>query len=247
MRHVSMWSMWRSGLYVCTVAVLSLTAMSVAAGCEGNDDSIEVTVAPTDAPAVTTLPDPTTEPADDVRPDDERALPDPSTLPDAVAPAGLGDAPLPDDAERVTALFEALPDDLLGATRDVVAVDPATIAARYESGDRTCAEIGLQAIDLSADEGSFYPEDWRAQHLVALFASGADWDVEQAGHDGDVYWVTFETYCGEEGMDQDEIISAAVWGEEDSPWFFSAGASDDIDRTTLITAFVDAAAAVADE
>ena len=40
----------------------------------------------------------------------------------------------------------------------------------------------------------FYPEGWRAEHLVAMFASGADWAVEEAGREGMRYWVMFQTY-----------------------------------------------------
>ena len=112
---------------------------------------------------------------------------------------------------------------------------------RYDTGDRRCSDVGFEAFDLTAAEDGFYPADWRAEHFVALFASGADWDVEDAGHEGTRYWVTFETYCGGEDMEQDEIISSAVWGEAGSPWVFSVGAPDAPGRDVLLTAFVDAA------
>ena len=77
--------------------------------------------------------------------------------------------------------------------------------------------------------------------IVALFASGADLDVGEAGHEGVRYWVTFESYCGGEDMEHDEIISSAAWGDEGSAWVFFVGASDTAERDILLTAFVEAA------
>lgn len=148
---------------------------------------------------------------------------------------------MPAEADAVVAVFEALPVELLGATRQVVELDPGTIAASYDAGDRECGQVGLQAIDLATDAGSAYPDDWRAEDVVALFATGADWDVEDAGHEAVRYWVSFETFCGGEDMERDEIISSAVWGDENSPWVFFVGARNTTERDELLTAFVDAA------
>lgn len=225
-----------------------------ASGCGGDDsesgstasdeDSATTVVATTDAPAQAASPTTITtgdvEPVEPIESDDDPPAPNPSTLPEATAPVGLSAPQLPDDAEGIVALFDALPDELLGGTRDLVNLGPGNIGASYDAGDRQCTEVGLQAIDLTANPGA-YPEDWRAEHLVALFASGVDWDVEDAGHEGTLYWVTFETTCGGEEIERDEIISGATWGNEGSPWVFFVGAPDDAGRDTLLTEFVDAA------
>ena len=214
----------------------------LALGCGSDDDPAGEEQSTTVSPSTTSAP---VEPADGDQTDtegvDEPPAPDPAMLPEAVAPAGLGLPRLPTDADAVVAVFEALPVEMLGATRQVVELDPGTIAARYDAGDRQCGEVGLQAIDLGTDAGNAYPDDWRAEDVVALFTTGADWDVEDAGREAARYWVTFETFCGGEDMERDEIISSAVWGDESSTWVFFLGARNTTERQELLTAFVEAA------
>lgn len=239
------------------LALVSCTALTLVGGCGEDGEPTAIDAPTTDPPPATTAPATTSgdEPGDDssrpvtddgVRAPDGPDVPDPSTLPERDAPAGLGGVTLPGDAEDVVSLFAALPLDLFGATREIDDADPGTIAARYDTGRRQCSEIGIQAIDLGRSDGSPYPEHWRAEHLVALFATGADWDVEDAAHEGPVYWVTFETSCGGETMQEDEVVSAAVWGAEGSAWIFSVGAADADGRETLMAAFADAARSEAD-
>lgn len=222
------------------LVALSLPAVLAIAAC--GDDEPEGGDAPTaETVPATTLEEGARDEGGGTEPTDGPAGPDPSTLPEAVAPVGLGAVSLPTDAEGVDALFDALPAELLGADREIVDLLPGMVGARYDTGERECSEVGLQAIDLAAENGP-YPDDWRADDVVALFASGADWDVEEAGHEAARFWVTFETYCGGEDMERDEIVSSAVWGDEDGSWMFLVGAADAADRELLLGAFVDAAA-----
>ena len=220
--------------------VLAVAGLSLPTGC-GDDPAGEN---PSITASTSTTP-PSGEAAEggqiDSEPIEEPPAPDPSTLPEEVAPAGLGLPQLPADAKAAVTVFEALPVEMLGATREVIEFDPGTIAARYDAGDRQCGEVGLQAIDLATDAGNAYPDDWRAEDVVALFATGADWDVEDAGREATRYWVTFETFCGGETMERDEVISSAVWGDENSSWVFFVGGRNTAERDELLTAFVDAA------
>ena len=232
---------WSNRSRRAVLLVLTVPGFLIAGGCGdddpvGEDTSTTVSTTVTSAPVEATGGDQTA--AESL---DEPPAPDPSTLPEAVAPAGLGLPRLPSDADEVVAVFEALPVELLGAIRQVVELDPGRIVASYDAGDRECGEVGLQAIDLTADAGNAYPDDWRAEDVVALFATGADWDVEDAGREAARYWVTFETFCGGEDMERDEIISSAVWGDGNSPWVFFVGARNTTERDDLLVAFVDAA------
>lgn len=243
----------RWGRVAAVVPLLAITFLSTA--CGGDDDADERT-STTPPPAATTgpsEPEPTapgtTEPGSDTeepRPEDPGAPPappDPSTIPEAVAPNGLGTVELPDAADGVVELFAALPGELFGGRLELDNLAPGRIAASYPVADRRCSEIGFQAFDLTASDGGFPPE-WRAENFVALFASGADWDVEDAGQDGDRYWVTFVTTCGGEDIEQDEVIASAVWGDGGSPWVYTVAGPDASGRSELLTAFVDAASQV---
>lgn len=232
---------WSDRSRRAVLIVLTVPGFLIAGGC-GDDDPVgEDTSTTVSTSARSTPVDGTDGDRAGSEPLDGPPAPDPSRLPEAAAPAGLGRPQMPAEADAVVAVFEALPVELLGATRQVVELDPGTIAASYDAGDRECGQVGLQAIDLATDAGSAYPDDWRAEDVVALFATGADWDVEDAGHEAARYWVSFETFCGGEDMERDEIISSAVWGDENSPWVFFVGARNTTERDELLTAFVDAA------
>lgn len=228
------------------VAALALWSVT---GCgSGDDDGADVppeTSAP-DAASTTAGPEdslPGTVDDDPAPPDGARPAPDPDSLPEAEAPGGLSDVVLPDDVAGVTALFAELPDELLGAARRPDAPMTDRITVWYDVAGRQCGDVGFQAMDLTAAEAG-YPPDWRAEHFVALFAGGADWDVEASGRDGDLHWVAFETFCGGEDMAQDEMISSTMWGDAGSAWLYSVAAPDATGRDALLTAFVDAAIAV---
>lgn len=235
--------------------VIPVLAMTAAAAC-GDDDGAENGSATTEVVAGTTdpsEPEPTapeaTGPGSDTGepapedPSDGPVPPDPSAIPEAAAPNGLGAVVLPDDPDGVVDLLAALPAELLGGERELENVAPGRIAATFTVAGRRCSDVGVQAFDLTASDGGF-PENWRAEDLVALFASGADWDVEAAGRDESRYWVTFTTSCGEVGMEQDELVSSAAFGDEGSSWVFVVAAPDAAGRDELLTAFADAAVTV---
>lgn len=165
--------------------------------------------------------------------------PDPSVLPDAVAPFGLGAVRLPEDAEAVQMLFDALPAELSPGARRDEGSPRGEMWAVYGS-TRSCAPVTLRAGDLSSLPEGFYPPGWTADWEVALFATGADWDVEGAGRDRGTFWVTWRTTCGGEGIDDSDVF-AATWGAEGGSWAFTAVAADAADREELIGAFVAAA------
>ena len=102
-------------------------------------------------------------------------------------------------------------DDSAGEEQSTT-VSTSTTSAPVEpaDGDRTDTE---RVDGPPAPDPAMLPED-----VVALFATGADWDVEDAGREAARYWVTFETFCGGEDMARDEIFSSAVWGDESSTW-----------------------------
>jgi hypothetical protein len=166
--------------------------------------------------------------------------PDPSALSEAPAPLGLDAARLPEDSEAVDVLFDALPTELLGGIRSIESSGSGQASVVYESTARTCAESTLQAVDLSVVGDRFYPPGWTAEWEVAVFATGADWEVEAAGRDGGLVWATWHTTCGGVGVEDSEVY-AATWGTGDSSWVFSAVSLDAAGRDALIAAFVAAA------
>ncbi len=96
--------------------------------------------------------------------------------------------------------------------------------------------------------GSLLPEP-RADLLVGAYVLGDDDDdytVEAAGHEGDLYWVTYISTNSGEGVDGVEEVYSIAWGEACSSVAFSAGAPTESGRTELIAAFIGAAAQVSD-
>lgn len=165
--------------------------------------------------------------------------PDPSELPDAAAPLGLGEVRLPDDSEAVQVLFDALPEEVSAGIRGDIPAPSGEQLVVYGS-TRGCAPAALRAGDLSALPDGFYPPGWSAEWEVALFATGADWEVEAAGRDRGTFWATWNTTCGGDGFDASEVF-AATWGAEGGSWVFTAASAEAADRDELIAAFVAAA------
>lgn len=102
-----------------------------------------------------------------------------------------------------------------------------------------CASIGLQALDVST--GDFYPEGWTAEQVVSAYTEGADWEVEDFGREGDLYWVRSSTTCSVEGEAGEDLGLTTMWGQAGSPWVFSAMAGSAEVRDELTAAFVTAA------
>jgi hypothetical protein len=173
-------------------------------------------------------------------PDDEEfSRPDPSSLAEAVAPHGIGEIAQPSDSDGITALFNNLPGSLLGEERTIEPISAGQLWATYGSTQPLgCGMVGIQAMKVS--EGGFYPQDWTAEHVVTVFASGADWDVTAAGRDGDLYWLLWETTCSSAVSPDEDSIFSATWGRAGDDWVYSAAASDPGGVDQLLAAFVTA-------
>lgn len=207
--------------------------VAVAAGCRSaGDNPSGSTSADTQPPASASAVAP--EPGDGYTP------PDPSSLPVSVAPQSLGEVDLPDTEADVLALFDRLPTDLAGGQRTDEQSGPDRIRVTYgTTGPVGCLSIGLQALDVST--GDFYPEGWTAEQVVSTYTEGADWEVEDFGREGDLYWVRSSTTCGEAGEAGEDLGLTTMWGQAGSPWVFSAMAGSPEVRDELTAAFVTAA------
>jgi hypothetical protein len=170
------------------------------------------------------------------------ATPSPDSLTEAIAPHGLGQVEMPDSASDIEALFGRLPSDLTGRPR--TGEFPRTVSGRINAsygvtGSRGCATVGLQAVNVSA--GDFFPGGSTSEFVIAMFSTGQDWDVQDSGRDGELFWVTFTTTCGTAGSPGEDVVSTLNWGIEGSPWLFSASADTTEDVDELTAAFVTAA------
>jgi hypothetical protein len=168
---------------------------------------------------------------------------DPTTIPEAAAPGRMIDAALPTDADGVVSLFDAFPTELLGASKDLNTARQGGIAADYSIAERV-TPVGFQAVDVPTSfYGAFLPEP-TAEYVAALFASGADWEVEAVGRDGERFWVEWNTTAGGEGFDGEETIWSLVVGDAGSHWAFIVNATDPSTRDELIDVFVATSVAV---
>ena len=191
------------------------------------EDEVEVEVSPT---SCSDAPDEWSEAID-------------GAAPAAPAPGGLAGATLPTDSDGVIALFDALPDELIGGAKTVSAWMPGVLEADYLSADRASRD-GFQAMDLPNNMmNSVLPEP-RADMMVAFFvlSDDDDYTVEAAGHDGDLYWVTFVGTNSGVGIDGVEEVYTITWGTACSPWAFVAVAPTEAGRDELVAAFVAAVA-----
>ena len=165
--------------------------------------------------------------------------PDPESLPGVVAPLGLSDIDLPDDAESIGELFNSLPSNLMGRQRmaQFDANTPGEIRASYGNTQPVgCGTVGLQATDVST--GDFFPQGWTAERVIAVFTTGADWNVEDFGRDGDLFWVRWNTTCSSGDSPEADSLFTMSWGKAGSPWVFSASAGEPGGRDELTAAFV---------
>ena len=166
-------------------------------------------------------------------------------VPEAPAPAGLAGVLLPTYVDGVNALFDALPDSLLGGVKAISSRTPSDLAADYMVPDRA-SRYGFQAMDLSTSfMGGVLPEP-RADMFVAFFvlSDDDDYTVEAAGHEGDLYWVRLISFNSGYGIDGIEEVYGLHWGEARSPWAFIVGAPTETGRDELIAAFITAASKV---
>jgi hypothetical protein len=222
-RRVHAWRFWSS----------AFLAVAVAASC-GNAG-----VGSSDPASSSTQP-PASASADVTEPGDEYTPPDPGSLPVAIAPQSLGEVDLPDTEADIVALFDRLPTELVGGQRAEEVAGPVRFRVTYGTTEPVgCSSIGLQALDVST--GDFYPEGWTAEQVVSAFTGGADWDVEDFGHEEDLYWVRWSSTCSVEGETGEDVSFTTMWGQAGSPWAYSAMAGSPEVRDELTAAFVTAA------
>ena len=196
-----------------------------------------ISPSPTPTPTPTQVPTPT--PSEITNGDSGFGEPDPDSLPEAVAPHGLGEISLPDQAQEITAMFDSLPPELIGRTRteELPGTGPGEINASYGKTEPAgCRTVGFQAMNVST--GDFFPQGWTAERVIAVFTTGADWDVEDFGRDGDLFWVMWNTTCSFETPDVTDSIWITSWGNSGSPWVISASAGDPEGRDELTAAYV---------
>jgi hypothetical protein len=164
--------------------------------------------------------------------------------PESPAPGSLPDVTLPTDGDGVMAVFDLLPDDLIGGTKEIVARSPDRLTANYQPPE-LASQYGYQAMDLRTSfVGSILPEP-RADMFIAFWVLSDDDDyvVEASGRDGDVYWVTFINTASGYGIEGVEELHTIAWGDSCQPWGFTAAAPTPEGRDELIAAFVAATSA----
>lgn len=168
-------------------------------------------------------------------------------IPDRAAPGGLGDAVLPDDSDGILAVYEELPLELLGGQRTI---EEMVLQVSYGVTEPVgCGNIGFRTLDVQSIFGI------PAELWVMSFAAGGDWEVEDFGRDGELFWVTWRSTCSiappaadgedpppeDEGELEEDTLFMATWGAIGSSWSFSASAGDAAGRTQLLEAFAAAA------
>lgn len=170
------------------------------------------------------------------------AAPDPQSLPETLAPGDLGAVTLPEDADSIAAFFRKLPQRVAGQPRSTMFDQrgPSVYDATYsEVGTRGCSPLRLQARNVSNTE--FYPKNWTAEGFISWWTLGADWEVEEAGREGSLFWVRWNTFCSSEPSSGVFPVYSLIWGNAGSPWVFTAQADTPEELDALIAAFVTAA------
>ena len=146
-------------------------------------------------------------------------------LPKVAAPHCRGSEELPGDPAGVFALLRQLPAQI-GERERTEFDDEGPYHYRVGYGER----MAVQAMDVSVGEFSFYSAT--AIEAMAVWALGADWDVEAAARDQDVLWARIHT------TGDGEDIYAIIWGNQGSRWVFSAMADTPDHLDALVAAFV---------
>jgi hypothetical protein len=169
--------------------------------------------------------------------------PDLQDFPTTTAPNKLATVALPNTFSDVTALFDRLPPEVAGHTRspqfDRISPERSTVG--YGEG-RRMAGIGtalLRIVAIDVARGGFFPPNWTAGHVIAFLGRGKQ--GQDAGRDGELFWMRNETFEKTAGSAERLPIYGALWGRVDSPWIFSIHADDRESRDALLAAFVAAA------
>jgi hypothetical protein len=171
--------------------------------------------------------------------------PDLQGFPTTTAPNELATVTLPNNFSDVTALFDRLPPEVAGHTRSPQFdhISPARSTVGYGE-ERRIAGIGnallwMTAIDVARGDG-FFPPNWTGGHVIAMMA-GRRKEAQDAGRDGDLFWMRNETFVETAGSAERFPVYGTLWGRVDSPWIFSIHADDRENRDALLAAFVTAA------
>ena len=154
--------------------------------------------------------------------------------PQTVAPAGLGDVELPEDPDGISSLLDTMPAELLDGERTIAPREPDRLGVSYGF----TRPIGCGTIGVQANGGSVAGS---GEQLVAMLTTSADWDTDDFGRDGDLFWVTWHTTCGVAGEAGQDTVFTATWARAGSAWAFSATAGEPADLDLLLAAFVAAA------
>jgi len=93
---------------------------------------------------------------------------------------------------------------------------------------------------MNVSTGDDYPRGWTADRFLADYASGGDWEVEDFGRDGQLFWVGWTTTCSSPDSAEMDTLFMLSWGNQGSPWVFEALAGTPQEREELVAAFVDA-------
>ena len=166
--------------------------------------------------------------------------PDVSSVPAAVAPFGLGGVDHPRSPDRMVEVFNGLPLLLAGRERNIEPDTAGVFIASYDNTQQAgCGTVGIKAIDVSI--GDFYPPNWRAESVIALFTAGADWKVEDFGREDALFWVKWNTTCTSSGSAFTDSIFTLSWGSKGDRWVFSVLGGDLETRDELVEAYVKSA------
>jgi hypothetical protein len=140
----------------------------------------------------------------------------------AAAPFGLDAADLPDSESSLTAVFDALPDEVAGATRRP---GGGGVVVEYDDGSGLFAalEPGSQKVSSMA---TFSDE------------TGAEVEASNLDPSTGLVWL-MGSFTDEGGAG---LVHVAGWGDPDGDWVFWVNASSPAMREALVRAFVDATA-----
>jgi hypothetical protein len=195
--------------------------------------------APTATPSPTPTQPPTLTPT--VAPPEENVPtnPDQVAFPEAAAPQELGRAILPVNSSRILSQFRGLQWNLTNRHRtpDLDRFVPGEVSVAYGTTQPVgCGIVGLSARNVST--GNTYPRGWTAERVIADYASGGDWEVEDFGRDGRLLWVSRNTTCSSADSPETDALFMISWGNEGTAWVFSAVASSPQERDELVAVFV---------
>ena len=179
--------------------------------------------------------------------------PDLSLVPDRTAPGALGRVELPAEPEEIQAVLASMPESLAGEQRVETPQLPEP-ASRYDLG---YGQVVLEGISMGpklhltvidVQSGDFFPTNFTGPDVIAFrFAFQEDPHEEddafsyEAGRDGEVFWMSEESFMGHGGTSETQATFSLMWARADSKWLFGAVADTPEHLDLLVAAFIDAA------